>query len=341
MRDAESGPRKSTVFAPTGPQLVQIAMCSADLPRSVQFYSEVFGFADAGGQCLYGSWPAALLELGTPDVSGTTWWLTGRQGFFQLELFQYTHPVQRPQPADWQPSDHGWVRWGVAVSDFDACLDRLRERGISPVAPREFKDGTRRSCFRDPWVGAFVEIFQDSPAVPGGVRATHFMADPAVVYVSVSVPDLNVARAFFVAGLGLAEQADPNVLHVPGMEYLWGLDGAQRSVFVVQAGDVFIEVLQYSRPVSRPKPAGYRLVDQGLMNCALGWRARRDFDPVISRLAGQTCVPTMPVAAQGPFAFAYLRAPDGTSIELGAMTAEMDEVLGFAPRRSFADVLGV
>ena len=45
-------------------QLAQIALCSSDLPRSVQLYTEAFGFAEAGGRVLWGPRVARIQGLG-------------------------------------------------------------------------------------------------------------------------------------------------------------------------------------------------------------------------------------------------------------------------------------
>ena len=151
---------------------------------------------------------------------------SGRQDFVQLEVFHHTTPAQRPLPDDWRPSDHGWVRWGLAVPDFDAALERLRGMGIATLSEPAERDGLRRACFRDPDVGVIVEVMEDGAALAGGIRPRHYDLVPALVYAAVSVPDLDRARAFFVDTLGLAEEP-AELLHDDASEALWGLEGAE------------------------------------------------------------------------------------------------------------------
>ena len=76
------------------PRFAQIALCTTDVPRSVQLYTEVFGFADAGGRALWGERIARMQALGD-DTAFVFWWLVGRQDMLQLELFHHTTPRQR------------------------------------------------------------------------------------------------------------------------------------------------------------------------------------------------------------------------------------------------------
>ena len=79
------------------PRFAQIALCTTDVPRSVQLYTEVFGFADAGGRALWGERIARMQALGD-DTAFVFWWLVGRQDMLQLELFHHTTPRQRAPP---------------------------------------------------------------------------------------------------------------------------------------------------------------------------------------------------------------------------------------------------
>ena len=256
-------------------------MCSADLPHTLRLYTEVFGFADAGGRAFWGPW-LGVQALG-PDAAALVWWLVGRQDFVQLEVFHHTTPAQRPLPDDWRPSDHGWVRWGLAVPDFDAALDRLRGMGIATLSEPAERDGLRRVCFRDPDVGVIVEVMEDGAALAGGIRPRHYDLVPALVYAAVSVPDLDRARAFFVDTLGLAEEP-AELLHDDASEALWGLEGAACERFVVSGGDVSVEVVRYDDPPGRPRPPDSSLSDQGLMNLAVGFRERAELERLYERI---------------------------------------------------------
>jgi catechol 2,3-dioxygenase-like lactoylglutathione lyase family enzyme len=313
------------------PGVMQIAMCTANMPATVRRYTKVLGFADAGGDQIWGTWFGKLQQLDS-DTACTMWWMVGRQSMVQLELFQHTIPSPRPLPEDWRPSDHGWVRWGCTVPDFDECIERLAASGIDTFTGPEEQGGVRRVCFRDPDIGVIVEILEDGVNVPGGVRPRDFDVGPCILYATVSVPDLEDARRFFVTTLGLEEQ-DPDTLHDPTMEHLWGLSGStERTTTVVRGGDVYIEIVCYKNPKGRAKPAGYRLSDQGMMNVAVGYRDPSNLDALLERLADSGTFPTteMRPGQTG----AYLFAPDTTSLEVLALPAGRDDELGFVPRRS-------
>ncbi len=167
------------------------------------------------------------------DVSFVFWWLVGRQDFVQLELFRHTIPPQRPLAPDWRPCDLGWVRFGLAVPDFDAAVDRLRARGAPPLTEPLVIDGLRRVCFRDPHARVVVELLEEGPATPGGIRPRFYDLAPALVYVALSARDLEAAQRFFRDTLGLART--DTELHGPEHEALWGLAGASRETVVPRA----------------------------------------------------------------------------------------------------------
>jgi catechol 2,3-dioxygenase-like lactoylglutathione lyase family enzyme len=137
-------------------QLFQIALVTSDLPGSVRLYAEAFGFRNAGGQC---SWASRVQGIG-PEARHVMWWLIGSQSFFQLEIFQYSRPESRLLPPDRRPCDHGWVRFGIGVGDFDRCLAALEAHGIAPIAAPVTLAGRRRLAFRDPYAGAVVEVIE-------------------------------------------------------------------------------------------------------------------------------------------------------------------------------------
>src|SRR5436190_19234533 len=169
-------------------QLCQIALCSTDLPRSVQLYSEGLGFAEAGGKSLWGPRVAQIQGLGD-DAAFTLWWLVGRQDLVQLEFFHHTTPPQRAV-ADRAANDLGWSRFGITLPDFDAALERLARLGVTPLSEPLVHDGLRRAAFRDPYTGAIVELLEEGAATPGGIRPRFYDLVPAVVYATLVVNDL-------------------------------------------------------------------------------------------------------------------------------------------------------
>jgi hypothetical protein len=93
------------------PQLSQVAICTADVPATLRFYCESFGFVSAGGRVIWGERLSGIQGI-DGDAQCLVWWLLGRQDLVQIEVFQHSIPVQKPLPADWRPSDpSGRRRW--------------------------------------------------------------------------------------------------------------------------------------------------------------------------------------------------------------------------------------
>jgi len=317
-------------MSPVPPQLAQIALCSTDLPRSVQLYQQAFGFADAGGKVLWGERVARIQALGD-DTAFTLWWLVGRQDLVQLEFFHHTTPPQRPRP-DRAPSDLGWVRFGIAVPDFDDCLERLRGLGVEPLGEPLAHEGLRRVCFRDPYVGCVVEVMEEGPALPGGIRPRHYDLAPALVYAALSVPDLDAARRFYLDAVGLAEEPETE-LHPPELEALWGLQGARRETVVARGGDAYLELVRYREPAPRPLPDDHLLSDRGFMNVAVGFREKRRLDESYARIeAGGFRDNHRPPRVAGG---TYVNDGLGTTCELLLAPRELDPMFGFSPQPLF------
>lgn len=311
-----------------GLELVQVAFCTDDISRSARLYSEVFGFAPSGTLPFWGEWLARLQDLGG-DASAVITWLVGRQDFMQLEFFHHTIPLQRPASRDRTPADHGWVRWGLAVPDFDAAIERLWAAGVDTLAPAMSYRGTRRACFRDPHTRVVVEILEDSASLCGG-RPAHYDLEPAVVYAAVSVPDLDPAARFLGELAGLDEVDDDSALHSDDCEALWGLPGARCRRKLLSAGASFLELVEYESPRGRPAQPGALLSDQGFMNVALGSRGRESVTAALVRMeaAGMTVVAPLP---DWPAASTYVTG-EGISLEIYTGSREFDPDFGFTPR---------
>lgn len=252
------------------------------------------------------------------------WWLVGDQEFFQLEIFQHTNPKQRPLPADWRPSDHGWVRFGVEVADFDFALAAIERQGVCLMSAVHTKRGLRRAAFRDPFIGIIVEIMERVRAAPG--------SGPRVVYVTSSVSDLKTARDFYEETLGFVIHPLEH-LHTADDETLWGLDGARRDGFLVETGDVLLEILQYRHPLGRPKRDDYLISDQGIMNIAMGSRDKADIEAVLKRIHDAGYAPPF-TYNQGGTICGYIVAPE-REIEFTSVPKEFDALFGFQPTTDF------
>jgi len=300
-------------------KLYQIALNSADLPGSLQLYATVFGFRNSGNTPIWGD-TAAVQGLG-PDCRALVWWMIGADEFFQLELFTHTVPAQRPRPADWRPCDHGWVRFGIAVKDFDATLAAAANLGIHPIGTTVAKGERRHTAIMDPYSLVVIEIIENAHADDEG---------PHIVYATSSVADLGAARRFHEELLGLAIEPLEK-LHSGEDEALWGLGGATRDGFLANAGGHYLEILHYAD--GRPEPDDRRLCDQGIMNIALGARSRLPVEAALKRLGNGGFVPPH-IVDWGESLCGYI-TERGHEVELAAIPESFDSVIGFTPAAPF------
>ena len=294
--------------------LAQVALNTADIAATLRLYSELFGFDNGGGGVAWGD--IARVQGLEPDAYWMRWWMVGAQPFFQLELFHHGRPKQRPLPQDWRPCDHGWVRFGIAVDDFDRVAAGLQRRSI-PVLGAAGSPGKRHLAFRDPHVGVILEIMEGAAT-----------SCPALIYATSSVPDIARARHLYQEVLG-AEIQPLELLHKPEDECLWGLANAHREGFLVRLGDRFLEILSYKDPAGRPQPADHCIVDQGIMNVGLGSRNVPTIRALMARVQAAGLKITIPVVF-GEVAGTYVIEPD-FSIELVGIPAHLDKSYGFVP----------
>jgi catechol 2,3-dioxygenase-like lactoylglutathione lyase family enzyme len=307
-------------------KLLQMGMNTSDLPATLELFSEAFGFSNAGGQVILGD----LIQIQGLDTSSHAlmWWLVGSQARFQLEFFNHSRPAQRPLRHDWTPADHGWVRFGIAVEDFDRTLSELAKREIVPMAGTAIAHGLRRCAYRDPHIGVIVEVMEDG----GPLRArTGRSAGPALVYAAASVSDLGGARHFYeqVLQLPIVEDA----LHRDRADALWGMAGAHSESFLVDAGEVLLEIVEYHSPAGRPRPADYRASDQGIVNVAFGATEKPKMEAVFARLATAGYRPPYIVETDSMLA-GYIIDPE-REIELAVIPPHLEAVLGFVPASLF------
>jgi catechol 2,3-dioxygenase-like lactoylglutathione lyase family enzyme len=306
--------------AETPPHLVQIAMCSTNVVRTVQFFSEGLGFVESGREGLWGQMIAQTQGLGD-DMACIIWWMTGAQSFMQLEVFQHAEPLPAPLPEDWRPSDLGWVRWGCAVPDFDGVLTSLRALNVRPIAPPRAFGGRRRMAVRIPHVETVLEIFEDEPNAERPQL-------PRVVYATLSVPDLEPARRFWTESMLVAESKE-GTLHTPDMEALWGLDGAELWRCVLPMHECWLELVQYRSPAPRAR-ANYRLCDQGMQKIGIGYRRFEPLRAMADRMANAGVELTLPPQVEdGDLSGNYATTPDGFSFEAMAVPPAWDQTLGF------------
>ena len=262
------------------PNIVQIVLGSDNLPFCKHFYATVFGFAGAGERLIYSEHNGQVMGFGGFGGAMVSY-MVGRQELMQLEFWTHTCPKQRELPAEWRPNDIGFCRLGLSVPDFDETLARLSSMGVRTIKAPIVVNGLRRVCFRDPTVGIPVEIMEEGAGLPGARDRYHDLA-PAVVYVAVSVTDLEEAVGYFADVVGL-ERTDV-ALHAPGEEASWGLPNAARRTSVLRGGTTFMELVHYEAPAGRPRPLDDALDGQGFKTVAVGFRDPSDTGDVFERV---------------------------------------------------------
>lgn len=262
------------------PNIAQIVLGSDNLPFCKHLYATVFGFAGAGDRLIYSEHNGQVMGLGARG-GATVLYMVGRQELLQLEFWTHTTPPQRPLPAEWRANDIGFCRLGLSVPDFPGTLERLSGMGIRTLTPAVEVDGLRRVCFRDPTIGIPVEIMEEGGSLPGSRDRYHDL-DPAVVYVAVSVTDLEAALAYFGEVVGL--EPVEGELHAPSHEALWGLPDARRRTALLRGGTTFMELVQYEAPAGRPRPLDDGLDRQGFKTVAVGFRDPSDTGAIFRRV---------------------------------------------------------
>jgi len=293
--------------------LCQIALSVTDLARTHHWYRRALGFFAAGRSRRLDA-PELAVVPDLPEASLDVWCLVDRQDWFQFEVMEFRRPRMRLLDADRRPCDIGYAAIGLHVADFDEALDRFRRTSGrllgAPIGPA----GARRVCLRDP-EGILLEIMEDDVRMSHAPRA-RVEGFSAARFIRVSVPDLDRARRFWVDALGLVEATGVS-LHEPEHERLWGLDGAATCSLLLWADDFLVELVEYTRPVGRDRPAGYLLSDQGILNVAFGSQERSDFDAAlgrIRRLGFRTN--SQPWTLDGVASVVYVTDDQGFSVEL-------------------------
>ena len=300
-------------------QVIEVAMNTCDMAGSLRFYSEVFGFRNAGGQCTWGN---VIRAQGLPPESrALKWWLVGKQDLVHLEFFTHTVPAQRPQRADWSPRDRGWVRFGLRVRDFDQTLAALATWGIRTFTAPVGEPGSRRLAFHEPLGAVVVEV----------IEAPDVEARAEIASVTASVADLEAVRAFYEDMLGFA--ITPLDDYRPAAdEALWGLADAKRDGFVADGRSMKIEVVRYDSPAGFADP-DYRSTDQGMVNIAIGSHDKADAAAALAnfRAAGLN----IPHVVENDEVVAAFVADAGRQIELAAFSPKYRSAFGFTEHMPF------
>jgi catechol 2,3-dioxygenase-like lactoylglutathione lyase family enzyme len=306
-------------------ELCQIALSTTDLMRSAHWYCRTFDWVTAGRRRENEGDIWARVP-GLPEAKFAVWCLVdpARQ-FFQFELFEFQRPRMRLQHPDARANDIGYSLIGIHVRDFDLAVARILQTGGQFLREPLGSSGERRVCLQDP-EGVLIELMEDEPS---GTYASHSSSQAEVRCVRISVHDLDHARRFWVDTLGL-EEVTGVTLHTREHEALWHLSGCKRTTLLLRSGGTFIELVKYTHPVGRNKPAGYLLSDQGILNVALGTTDRGAFERLYAhtqRAGFRTCYPpwTLPEVAT----VAYLEDGRGLTVELLCVEPQALARMGF------------
>lgn len=304
----------------------QVCIVARDGARTARWYTEGLGMLPAGRNVFFGKLTERVQAVPNPLLHA--FWALDRQGFFQVEIFQYLTPRSRPRRLDWTPADWGYSIVGVHVRDFDASLARLAALGSLPYTEPLGAPGERRVCVPDP-EGNLVELYEKDPLEGLAPVLEHPDLGATVRAVTVSVPDLDAFCARAERGLGLVREDVQ--LHAPEHEAMWGLDGAARRAALLRGGGVALEVVQYEQPVGRPWPEGHSLADLGYMNVAVGFRDTSEFDRSFAHAQDEGWTPHGRPLEIGIFKVMYVDDPDGFDVEMLRPREWADRLTGFVP----------
>ena len=301
------------------PRICQVAMCSADLARVVRRL-EAIGFVDSGARLLTGGYGARLQGLGT-DMTALIWWLVGSQPMTQLEVFQHSQPRLRRKPDGQQPSDLGWVGWGVAVADLDRAVTALRANSVTLEQANPADGGL---WFLDPDTAVYIAL-REEPTTSAD-QAVLVAGAPRITHATLLVSDLGLAEQFYTFVFNL-------LVVRRDQEAIQRTHGAARSLALRGSNDLEIEIVEYLNPRGRPRPADARLSDQGMMNVAIGYEDDEQRRAAIIRAldAGATA----DYQVRPGDATAYIRDPFGNSVEVATVPLEHAAELGYMPRPPF------
>jgi catechol 2,3-dioxygenase-like lactoylglutathione lyase family enzyme len=328
--------------------IYQLCISSTDVAASLKWYTEGLGmrrsrFADVDSDVKPPSASLKPGEVGLSEIQGIPGPVEikvranclDQQGFFQYELFQYNSPKARPKPAGWRPCDIGYNIQSIFVVGFDATLARLATLGTTPLGPVLGGPGERRVCVVDP-DGIPVELMEDDPRTSNPAVREHPEFGSVVRSVRLSVSDLQRSHRFFVDTLGMKPEPS-DLLHGPEHEALWGLTGAKREIELVSTGDMFLELVQYTDPVGKPRPDDYVLCDQGILNIGIASRDVKDYERTRDAVIGAGYHVEVPgIPANGLLICLYALDDQGFSVEMTWIDHRQDEEFGFIPEPASA-----
>jgi catechol 2,3-dioxygenase-like lactoylglutathione lyase family enzyme len=287
------------------PCLFQIAFSVADLPRTIDFYKNLFELDDSGSTRAFRGEIAEYVQ-GIKGIASTTYWLQDGRREFQLEFFQFEYPRAHPKPTDYRACDIGMTRIAFYVQNLDEILIRSQTMGVPVGTATMTINGKRHAIIKDPDEN-IIELIE-APEKLTGKRKSQ------VAGVAMSVPDLGESLQFFTKAFDMPHHDNP-----PGQsDGLWNLKGANRDSVLLDGGLAWIEISQYHTPVPKPWRDGHLLTDIGISHIAFSTASMKIFDDLFQRSVKAGLRPNNPEPMKNgdKSAVMYCKDPHGFTIEL-------------------------
>jgi len=139
-----------------------------------------------------------------------------------------------------------------------------------------------------------------------------------VHHVGMSVPDLDVARAFYVDLLGLQEISS-NPIGGPSLDIIADLQGTKGRMMFLATPNTFLEVFEFSTPAPDPQEPHRPVNQYGFTH--IGFDVD-DTDALVARLAKAGARFHSPVQSLHGVKTVYARDPFGNVVELQQVVDE-------------------
>jgi len=249
------------------------ALVTADLPRLVQFYRDVLGFAAHGADTRIDDGEMALLGL---SGAGRRQALSLGAQTLWIDQFEQTG---RAYPTDGDAASLWFQHLALVVDDMHAAHARLR--GITPISqggPQLLpasSGGVQAFKFRDP-DGHPLELLQfpdgKTPDAWRNRRRLDGQIGLGIDHSAISVADAEASAAFYRA-LGL-DVGQRTLNEGPAQQRLDGLAGVQVAVVPMnpQGGTPHLELLGYRTPRGQAGPV---LRPNDVAATRIVWRGRQ------------------------------------------------------------------
>jgi catechol 2,3-dioxygenase-like lactoylglutathione lyase family enzyme len=176
-----------------------------------------------------------------------------------------------------------------------------------------------------------IEVMEDDIRLPGSPPRPHPEIPVAVRSITLSVMNLERASRFWADTLGLTKVQEVR-LHREDHEALWELKGAERKSLLLWAGDFLVELVQYTDPAGKSRPAGHMICDQGLSHIALMTAGKPALETLYDRLiqAGYRANCDL-WTVENSATVTYMNDDQGFTVELLNIEPGAEGALGFHP----------